>query len=416
MNTEKTQTPAFNAARIKEDFPILSQEVNGKPLVYLDNAASTQKPQCVIDAVANTYAASYANIHRGVHHLSQKATDAYEAAREKSRGFVGAQRTEEIIFVRGTTEAINLVASTFGEQHVASGDEIVITHLEHHSNIVPWQVLCQRKQAALKVIPVNNAGEVDLGAYKTALSSGKVKLAAIIHVSNALGTINPVKEMVAIAHEAGVPVLVDGAQAAPHVPINVQEMDCDFYVFSGHKIYGPSGVGVLYGKYDILDKMPPYQFGGDMILSVTFEKTLYNSLPYRFEAGTPNIVGVIGLGAAIDYIRNIGLEAIAAYEQALLDEATRRVLEIPGLRLIGTAAHKAGIVSFVLDKVHPHDIGTVLDQEGIAIRAGHHCVQPLMQRFGVPATARASLGVYNTTEDIDRFIAGIHTIQEIFGA
>ena len=406
-------TPAFDVARIREDFPLLKQMVNGKPLVYLDNAATSQKPQSVIDTLVRYYTTENANVHRGVHTLSQLATDDYEQARTQARKFINAKEDGEIIFVRGTTEAINLVAQTFGRQKISQGDEIIISTMEHHSNIVPWQILCQEKGANLRVIPINDAGELLLDEYEK-LINPRTKLVSIVHQSNALGTINPVEEIVQIAHGQGVPVLLDGAQAIAHVSVDVQQLGCDFYAFSGHKLYGPTGIGVLYGKAELLEEMPPYQAGGEMIRSVTFEKTLYNVLPNKFEAGTPNIAGAIGLGAAISYVNNIGMDQIFAYESELLQYGTERLSAIGGLTLMGTAAKKGSVLSFVMDGVHPHDIGTILDAEGIAIRTGHHCAQPLMDRFGVPATARASLAFYNTKQEIDVLVKGIDRVIEVF--
>jgi len=405
--------PALDVERIRQDFPILRETVHGKPLVYLDNAASAQKPRAVIEAEAAVYETYYSNIHRGVHSLSMRSTDAYEAARARVQRFIGAGHTREIVFTRGTTESINLVASSYGRGHVGPGDEVLITGLEHHSNIVPWQMLCEEKGARLRVAPLDDRGDVILEEME-ALLGPRTKLVAFAHVSNALGTVNPVKRMVEMAHARGIPVLIDGAQAAPHLKIDVRELDCDFYAFSSHKLYGPSGVGVLYGKAAHLQAMPPYQGGGDMILSVTFEKTTYNELPYKFEAGTPNIAGVIGLGAALDWVEGIGRETIAVHEADLLDYGTRKLLEVPGVRLIGTAREKAGVLSFVLEGVHPHDIGTVLDYEGIAVRTGHHCAQPVMERYGVPATARASLAVYNTRDEIDALVGALHKVREVF--
>lgn len=412
-NTLESIATGFDAHKIREDFPILKQHIHGRPLVYLDNAATTQKPQVVIDSLVHYYSSDNANIHRGVHTLSERATEAYEQARTSIRSFLNAADASEIIFVRGATEAINLVAQTYGRTHVGAGDEVIISAMEHHSNIVPWQILCKQQRAGLRVIPINDDGELLLDEFEKMVSP-KTKLISIAHVSNALGTINPVREIVALAHRWNIPVLVDGAQASPHLEVDVRTLDCDFYVFSGHKVYGPTGIGVLYGKAELLDNMPPYQAGGDMIASVTFEETLYNRLPYKFEAGTPHVSGAIGLGTAIEYVKAIGLQNIAAHEHTLLTYATAALLPIPGMRLIGTAKDKAAVLSFVLDGIHPHDIGTVLDQEGIAIRTGHHCAQPLMQRFGVPATARASLGLYNTTEEIDSLVAGIHRAREVF--
>jgi cysteine desulfurase / selenocysteine lyase len=403
----------FDARKLRADFPILSREVHGRPLVYLDNAATTQKPQAVIDAMSHYYASDNANIHRGVHLLSESATEAYEAARRTVQHFLNAEDRSEIIFVRGTTEAINLVAQTYGRAHVGAGDEIVISAMEHHSNIVPWQMLCEEKGARLRVGPINDDGELLLDEFE-ALMSSKTRLVAVTHVSNALGTVNPIRRVVEMAHRWNVPVLVDGAQAVPHEPVDIRALDCDFYAFSGHKIYGPTGIGVLYGKRQLLDAMPPYQGGGDMIRSVTFEKTLYNQLPYKFEAGTPHIAGAIGLGAALDYLTGIEIEGVRTHERELLAYGTAALSSVPGLRLIGTAKEKAGVLSFVMENIHPHDIGTILDQQGIAIRTGHHCAQPLMQRFGIPATARASLAVYNTASEIDALVAGIHKLKEVF--
>jgi cysteine desulfurase/selenocysteine lyase len=408
------ETRVFNVERIRQDFPILRQKIHGKRLVYLDNAASTQKPQAVIDVLVEYYETYNSNVHRGVHFLSEKATEKYEEARRKVQRFINAREAPEVIFVRGATEAINLVAASFGRKNIQAGDEILITTMEHHSNIVPWQILCEEKGARLRVAPISDAGELLLDEFEKLLTP-RTRLVAVTHVSNTLGTVNPVRQIIALAHARKIPVLLDGAQAVPHVTVDVQELDCEFYVFSGHKLYGPTGIGVLYGKADLLEAMPPYQGGGDMISSVTFEKTTYNTIPYKFEAGTPNIAGTIGLGTAIDYVNTIGLDAIAAHEHALLLDATEKLAAIPGITLIGTARERAGAISFILDGVHPHDIGTVLDQEGIAIRTGHHCTQPLMDRFGVPATARAALAVYNTFEDIDALVNGIHKVKEMFG-
>lgn len=407
-------TAAFDAERLRADFPILQQQVHGKPLVYLDNAATTQKPRQVIEAVDHYYRADNANIHRGVHTLSQRATDAYEGAREKVRAFINAADSREIVFVRGATEGINLVAQSYGRTRFKPGDEILITEMEHHSNIVPWQLLCEQTGALLKVVPIDETGELVLEEFHKLLSP-RTRLVGVVHVSNALGTINPVKEIIAAAHAVGAVVLLDGAQAVAHTAVDVQALGCDFYVFSSHKLYGPTGIGVLYGRRDLLEAMPPYQGGGDMIRMVTFEKTEYNTLPYKFEAGTPHIAGGIGLGAAIDYVTAVGLDNIAAYEDALLRYATELALQIPGLRLIGTARDKAAILGFVLDRIHPHDIGTILDHEGVAIRTGHHCAMPVMDHFAVPATARASFALYNTRADVDRLIAAIHHVQEVFG-
>ena len=383
-------------------------------MVYLDNAATTQKPQSVIDALTRYYAEDNANIHRGVHTLSERATRHHEEARGKVQRFLHAADAKEIIFVRGSTEGINLVAQTYGRQNVGAGDEVIITAMEHHSGIVPWQMLCDEKNAHLKVIPINDEGELLMDEYEKLLSP-RTKIVSVVHMSNALGTINPVKQIIDLAHRQGVPVLIDGAQAIYHTPVDVQALDCDFYVFSGHKLYGPTGIGVLYGKAALLNAMPPYQGGGDMIRSVTFEKTTYNALPYKFEAGTPHIAGAIGLGAAIDYVETLGMEAIGAHEKAVLaygDQALRRV---PGLRIIGNAREKASVLSFVFDDIHPHDVGTILDQEGIAVRTGHHCAQPVMLRFGVPATVRASLACYNTTDEIDVLVRGLHRVREVMG-
>jgi len=404
----------FDVRKIREDFPILKQKIHGKPLIYLDNAASTQKPQVVIDTIKRYYETDNANVHRGVHLLSERATKQYEDARIKVQRFLDAAQPREVIFVRGTTEAINLVAQTFGRMSVGAGDEVVISHMEHHSNIVPWQILCEEKGAVLRVAPITDEGELRLDEYEKLLNP-RTKIVAITHVSNTLGTINPIRRIIELAHQRGIPVLVDGAQAVPHMAVDVQELDCDFYAFSGHKLYGPTGIGVLYGKLAMLEAMPPYQGGGDMISSVTFAKTTYNVLPHKFEAGTPNIAGVIGLGAAIDYLNGLGLDNVAAYERELLAHATEALARIPSVRFIGTARERSGAVSFVMDGIHPHDIGTILDQEGIALRTGHHCTQPLMDRFGVPATARAALAFYNTHEEIDALVKGIHKVKEVFG-
>jgi len=403
----------FDVARIREDFPLLKQTVNGKPLVYLDNAATSQKPQSVIDALVRYYTTVNSNVHRGVHTLSQLATDDYEAARSKARKFINAAEDHELIYVRGTTEGINLVAQTFGRQNIGQGDEIIISCLEHHSNIVPWQILCEEKGAQLKIAPINDSGELLIDEYEKLLSP-RTKLVSIVHQSNALGTINPMETIIEMAHNRGVPVLVDGAQSAPHMAIDVQQMGCDFFVFSAHKLFGPTGIGILYGKSEYLNAMPPYQAGGEMIRSVSFEKTTYNVLPHKFEAGTPNIAGAIGLGAAIDYLNDLGMEKINSYEKELLDYGTDCLSRIDGLQIIGTAKEKGGILSFVLGDIHPHDIGTILDTEGIAIRTGHHCAQPVMQRFGIPATARASLAFYNTKAEIDSLVEGIDRVLEVF--
>jgi cysteine desulfurase/selenocysteine lyase len=412
-----TESPAaprpFDVARVREDFPILKQKIHGKPLVYLDNAATAQKPQAVLDRISRYYLEDNANVHRGVHLLSERATREYEESRVKIKRFLNAADAHEIIFVRGATEGINLVAQSYGRKHVSAGDEIILSTLEHHSNIVPWQMLCEEKGAKLRVVPINDDGELLLDEYAKLLNP-RTRFVSVTHLSNALGTLTPIREIIELAHRRDVPVLVDGAQAVPHLPVDVQKLDCDFYVFSGHKLYGPTGIGILYGKARLLNAMPPYQGGGDMIYSVTFEKTTYNSLPYKFEAGTPDVAGAIGLGAAVDYLSGIGLEAIAEHERELLAYATEAMSAVPGVRLIGTAPEKAGVLSFVLDGVHPHDIGTVLDREGIAIRTGHHCAQPVMQRFGVPATARASFALYNTREEIDALAAGMARIKELF--
>jgi cysteine desulfurase/selenocysteine lyase len=408
-----TTKSSFDVEAIRKDFPILNREVQGNPLVYLDNAATSQKPQSVIDKLVSYYSEINANVHRGVHTLSQEATDEYEGARSKVRNLINAKEDAEIIFTRGTTEGINLVAQTLGVQRVGEGDEVIISNMEHHSNVVPWQILCDQIGAHLRVVPINDDGELLMDEYEKLLTP-RTKLVSIVHLSNALGTINPVKDIVAIAHQHGVPVLLDGAQSAPHLPVDVQDLDCDFYTFSGHKLYGPTGIGILYGKREILESMSVYQTGGEQIKSVTFEKTIYNDLPYKFEAGTPNIAGAIGLGAAIDYVNTIGLDRAEAYESELLQYGTERLQSIEGLKLIGTAQHKSGVLSFLLEGIHPHDIGTVLDTQGIAIRTGHHCTQPLMQRFQIPATARASLAFYNTKAEIDALVEGIHKTFEVF--
>ena len=410
---EPAVSETWDVQRIRADFPVLQQTVNGKPLIYLDNSASSQVPQVVIDRGSIYLEQEHSNIHRGVHYLSQKATTAYEGAREKVKRFINARDVRECIFVRGATEGINLVMHGYGRKFIGAGDEIIISTMEHHANIVPWQMLCEEKGARLRVIPINDAGELLLDEYDGLLNE-RTKLVAVMHVSNALGTINPIKEMIAQAHKYGVPVLIDGAQAAPHMPVDVQDLDCDFYVFSGHKMFAPTGSGVVYGKLEILETMNPFQGGGDMIKTVTFEKTTYADPPNRFEAGTPAIASQIGLGAAIDYLNSIGRERAAAYEAELLRYATERVSGIEGVRIIGTAKNKASVLSFVIDEIHPHDIGTILDQEGIAVRAGHHCAQPVMQRFKVPATARASFAFYNTKEEIDVLARTIERVIEIF--
>jgi len=416
MEREVLAKPAaapFDVAAVRADFPILQERVNGRPLVYLDNAATTQKPRSVIDTEAAYYRHDNANVHRGVHTLSQRATDAYEAARGTIARFIGARDPGEIVYTRGTTDGINLVAQSFARPALAPGDEIVISAMEHHSNIVPWQLVCGQTGAVLKIAPVDDAGELIVDAY-AALLGPRTRLVAITHVSNALGTITPIARIIALAHARNVPVLVDGAQAVAHLPVDVQALDCDFYAFSGHKIFAPTGIGVLYGKASRLDRMPPYQGGGDMIRSVTFERTEYNDIPYKFEAGTPNIAGAIALGAAIDYVRNVGIEAIDAHERDLLAYATACVSQIPGLRIIGTAKEKAGILSFTLDGVHAHDVGTILDHEGVAIRAGHHCAMPVMAQFGIAGTARASFALYNTREEVDALVAGIDRVRRMF--
>jgi cysteine desulfurase/selenocysteine lyase len=410
--TNPTALP-LDPASVRADFPILSQKVYGKPLVYLDNAATTQKPKRVIDAVTNYYLCDNANIHRGVHALSVRATDDYEAAREKVRGFLNAEGVEEIVFVRGTTEGINLVASTYGAANVGRGDEIVITEMEHHSNIVPWQLLCERVGATLRVAPLTETGEVSMDGYRNCFSD-RTRLAALSYVSNSIGTVNPIVEMIEIAHGRNIPVLVDGAQAVQHLAVDVCALDCDFFTFSGHKMYGPTGVGALYAKKRFLETLPPYQGGGDMIAMVTFEKTTYNKIPHKFEAGTPNISGVIGLGAAIDYIQELGIDRIAAHETDVVSYTVEKIESLSGVRLIGTPEKRAGAVSFEIDGVHPHDAGSILDREGVAVRAGHHCSQPVMDFFGVPATVRASFGLYNTREDADALVAGIRKVQEVF--
>jgi cysteine desulfurase / selenocysteine lyase len=403
----------YDVTAIRRDFPILHRTVRGKPLVYLDNAATTQKPRQVIDRIVRYYTEENSNVHRGVHYLSEVATVEYENARTYVQRFLGAKSEKEIVFTRGTTEAINLVAQSWGRTNLGEGDEVLISALEHHSNIVPWQMVCKEKGATLRIIPVNDAGELLFDEYQKMLNP-RVRMVAVGHASNALGTINPVKRITAAAHANGSLVLIDGAQGVPHMTVDVQDLGCDFYAFSGHKVYGPTGTGVLYGREELLDAMPPWQGGGDMILSVSFEKTTYNALPYKFEAGTPNIEGVVGLAAALEYVSAIGLDDIAAYEHDLRTYATERLLEVDGLRVIGTAREKAAVISFVLEGVHPHDIGTILDQEGVAIRTGHHCAQPLMMRFNVPATGRASFGLYNTREEADVLVAGLKKVIEVF--
>ncbi len=410
----KPAVPPFDAARAREDFPAFAQQVHGRPLVFLDSAASAQKPRAVIEAVCHTYEEDYANVHRGVYWLSQRATEAFENARKTVARFINAREDREIVFVRGATEAINLVANSYGRHFLSEGDEVVVSAMEHHSNIVPWQILRDAIGIALRVAPINDAGELVMEEFERLLGA-RTKLVAITHVSNALGSIVPVREIVRLAHEAGARVLIDGAQAAPHLAIDVRDLDCDFYTFSGHKIYGPTGIGVLYAKAELLESMPPYQGGGDMILSVSFEKTDYNVIPYKFEAGTPNLAGAVGLGAAIEYVSALGLPQIGAHERDLLDYATARLEGIPGLRLIGTAQKKASVISFTIEGVHPHDVGTILDYEGVAVRTGHHCAQPVMARFGVAATVRASFALYNGREDVDALVDGLGKVAEMFG-
>ena len=404
---------AFDVERIRADFPILKLKVHGKPLVYLDNAASSQMPQQVIDRLIRYQTTQHSNINRAVHYLSEVATTEFEEARRKLQRFINAREEREVIFTSGTTDSINLVMHGYGRKFIGKGDEIILTTLEHHANIVPWQMLAEEKGAKIRVVPVNDAGELLLDEYEK-LFNERTKFVGVMHVSNALGTINPVKQMIAFAHARGVPVLVDGAQAAPHMQVDVQDLDCDFYAFSGHKLCGPTGIGILYGKAALLEKMQPYKGGGDMIMSVTFEKTTYNTIPHKFEAGTPPIAAAIGLGAAVDYLLGIGMDAIAAHEHELLNYATEQVNNLPGVRIIGTAKNKAAVLSFTVDGVHPHDIGTLLNQEGVAVRTGHHCAQPVMQRFKVPATSRASFAFYNTMAEVDALIAGIRTVQKVF--
>ena len=403
----------IDVERIRRDFPILGREVYGKPLVYLDNAATTQKPQCVIDAISEAYCNVNANVHRGIHFLSQQATDMMEAARDKVRQFIGAGSTEEIIFTRGTTESMNLLASSFAQAFLKEGDEVIISGMEHHSNIVPWQIQAQKYGFKLRIIPVTDLGELDMDAF-SAMLSDKTKIVSITHVSNVLGTVNPVSEIISKAHSQGIPVAVDGAQSVPHIKVNVKELGADFYAFSGHKIYGPTGIGVLYGRRELLEKMPPYQGGGEMIKRVTFEKTTYNELPYKFEAGTPDYVGSIALATALDYVQAIGLDAIAQYESELCDYAIGRLSEIPGMRIIGNAAHRSAVISFLVGNIHPSDMGTLLDRLGIAVRTGHHCAEPLMDRMGIPGTVRASFSFYNTKAEIDSLTAGIERVRNMF--
>jgi len=420
-NLPSTESPVLtplrsplDVERIRGDFPILAREVHGKKLVYLDNAATSQKPQAVIEAISHYYQQENANVHRGVHFLSELATTEHERARRLAQEFIHAASSNEMIFVRGTTEGINLVAQTYGRANVGEGDEVLITAMEHHSNIVPWQILCGEKKAKLRVAPINDAGELRLDEFEKLLGP-RTKLVAVAHVSNALGTVNPLAKIVELAHRRNIPVLVDGAQAVPHMKVDVEALDCDFYAFSSHKMFGPLGIGALYGKAALLEAMPPYQGGGDMISSVTFEKTTYNKVPFKFEAGTPNVEGSVGFGAAIEYLNAIGMDRIAAYEHELLEYATGKISAIPAVRIIGTARERASVLSFIIEGVHPHDIGTILDQEGIAIRTGHHCAQPIMQRFGIPATARASFAFYNTKEEVDALARGIERVKEVFG-
>jgi cysteine desulfurase / selenocysteine lyase len=412
MSTKTVAAP-FDVQKVRRDFPILNQRIHGKALVYLDNAATTQKPQAVIDAMVRSYAEDNANIHRGVHLLSERATRAYEDAREKVQKFLNAPNSREIIFVRGTTEAINLVAQTYGRAQVGRGDQVLITEMEHHSNIVPWQMLCDEKGGELKVLPITDEGELRMDLLDGMLTD-RTKIVAVAHVSNSLGTINPVKTIVETAHARGIPVLVDGAQAVAHMRVDVQALGADFYALSGHKLFGPTGIGVLWGRLPLLEAMPPYQGGGDMISAVSFKKTTYNTVPNKFEAGTPNIAGSVGLGAAIDYVNSLDFAAMHAHEDELLAYGTRALTAVPGIRIVGTAAHKASVLSFVMEDVHPHDIGTILDQQGVAIRTGHHCTQPLMERLCVPATARASLALYNTKEEIDALVDALGKVREIF--
>ena len=415
MNTLSQQTiTGFDVQRIREDFPILRETVRGKPLVYLDNAATSQKPRQVIEALTAYYEHDNANVHRGVHMLSERATRAYEESRVRIARCINAADSHEVIFTRGTTEGINLVAQSYARRILKPGNEVVISHMEHHSNIVPWQMVCDETQARLRVIPIDDRGALDLGALDELLNP-RTKMLALVHVSNSLGTINPVKEIIARARALGIPVLLDGAQALPHMRVDVRDLDADFYVFSGHKMFGPTGIGILYGKTELLEEMPPWQGGGDMIRSVTFEKTTYNQLPYKFEAGTPNIADAVGLGSAVDYLEAVNIDSAASYERDLLEYGTALLSEIPGVRLVGTAPEKASVLSFVVEGVHPHDIGTILDQEGIAIRTGHHCTEPVMHRFGVPATARASLAFYNTKEELDALARGIGRVIHLFG-
>jgi cysteine desulfurase/selenocysteine lyase len=407
------EAPPFDVARVRADFPILREQIHGKPLVYLDNANTTQKPTPVLDALQHYYEHDNANIHRATHLLSERATKAYEGARERVRQFVNARETAEIVYTRGTTDGLNLIANSFARPRLKPGDEVLVSWMEHHSNIVPWQIICEQTGAMLKVVPITEDGALRLEEFDRLLSD-RTKLVSIVHMSNALGTINPIETIIAKAHARGIPVAVDGAQAAPHLPVDVQALDCDFYAFSGHKMYGPTGIGALYGKKALLESMPPYQGGGDMIASVTFEKTTYNAVPYKFEAGTPNIAGVVGFGAAVEYLRQFDMAAVAAHEHDLLTHATEALEAIPDVKVIGKAPRKAGVLSFVLDGVHPHDIGTILDREGVAIRTGQHCAQPVMDRYGVPATARASFAIYNTHDEIDIFARAVRKVKELF--
>lgn len=408
----KSEAAVFDVDAVRKDFPILNREVNGRPLIYLDNGATAQKPNSVIEAIDRYYRDQNSNIHRGVHHLSQLATQAYEDARETIRGFINAEHDYEVIFTRGTTDSINLVAASWGRKFLQPGDEVIISTMEHHSNIVPWQMICDEREAVLKVIPIFESGELDMQGFRSLLSD-RTKMVAIAHVSNSLGTINPVEEVIRLSHDQGALVLLDGAQCVPHMRVDVQALDADFYAFSGHKIFGPTGVGVLFGKEDLLNSMPPYQGGGDMIEKVTFEKTTYNTLPHKFEAGTPNIVGGLGLAAAIDYVTQFEPQGLADHEQDLLDYATEKLLQIPGLKIIGTAAHKASVISFVIEGIHPFDLGTLLDQQGIAVRTGHHCTQPLMDFYGIPGTVRASFAMYNNRDDVDVLVAGVQRALEM---
>jgi cysteine desulfurase / selenocysteine lyase len=408
------KAPAFDVTRVRADFPILREQVHGKPLVYLDNANTTQKPAAVLEALQHYYEHDNANIHRATHLLSERATKAYEGAREHVRRFINARETAEVIYTRGCTDGLNLIANSFARPRLKPGDEVLVSWMEHHSNIVPWQMVCEQTGATLKVVPITDDGVLRLDEFERLLSD-RTRLVSIIHVSNSLGTINPIETIIAQAHARGIPVAVDGAQAAPHLPVDVQALDCEFYAFSAHKMYGPTGIGALYGKRALLDSMPPYQGGGDMIASVTFEKTTYNVLPHKFEAGTPNIAGVVGFGAAVEYLRQFDMSAVTAHEEDLLTHATEALEQIPGVRVIGKAPRKAGVVSFVMEGVHPHDIGTILDREGVAIRTGQHCAQPVMDRYGVPATARASFAIYNTHDEIDTFARAVRKVQEMFG-